>query len=193
MKNKVAAFVFKSRKFFAIAAYTIPIIIKSILHSAASMQMLIAGLIVVAAGIALRIYSAGYLLGRHIVTKVEAEHLCTFGPFAHVRNPLYIGNILIGLGASIALNEWYGYAIILLNYIFMYLFIIPLEESFLQDKFGNDYIEYKNNIRRFVPRLKGYRSDTKVIFSFKKGFLSEKYYITILLINFVSVYFLFVR
>ena len=193
MENKAATFVFKNRRFFTIAAYITPIVLKSFLHGTTNSRFFIAGFIVVALGISFRIFSAGYMLGRHIVTKVGADHLCTFGPYAHIRNPLYIGNMLVGLGASIALNEWYAYAIILLNYIFMYLIIIPHEERFLQEKFGAEYLDYKNQVRRFAPKLRGYENKTRVIFSLKLGFLAEKYFVIILLINFICLYLIFVR
>jgi protein-S-isoprenylcysteine O-methyltransferase Ste14 len=193
MKNKIATFVFKNRKFFTITAYVIPTALKLYLHGTTTLLFLIIGLIIVVLGITLRIYSAGYMLGKHIVTTVGADHLCTDGPFAYVRNPLYVGNILVGIGTCISLNEWYGYAIIILHYIVMYIFIIPHEEKFLHNKFGNVYVEYKNNIRRFIPKLQGYRNNVKVIFNLKLGFLSEKYFTVVLLINILIIYFLFVK
>ncbi len=193
MDNKIAAFVFKNRKFFTITAYAIPTGLKLCLHGTTSLLFIIVGLTVMLSGMALRTYSAGYLLGRHTVTKVEADFLCTSGPFAYIRNPLYLGNIIVGIGTCISLNEWFGYPIIILNYIFMYSIIIPFEERFLQEKYGNVFTEYKNHIRRFLPKLRGYRNDAKVRFNIKLGFLSEISYLVILLITFLCFYFLFVK
>ncbi|MFC1569451.1 methyltransferase family protein [bacterium] len=193
MEKGFSAIVFKNRRFIAIAAYAIPIALKHILHGTTSMQFLITGFIVVVLGMTLRMVSAGYLLGQHIVTEVGADYLCASGPFAHIRNPLYVGNMTVGIGVGVALNEWYGYLIIVLAYICMYIAIIPLEEQFLEEKFGKAFDEYKKHVKRLIPNIKGYKCEKAVACDLKKGFNSEKYFILILLIAFLSIYFLFVR
>lgn len=193
MGKKVEAFVFKYRKFFALAAYVIPIGLKIILHGTTPMPLLIAGCIVMILGMTLRAFSGGYLLGKHIVIEVGADYLCTSGPFGYIRNPLYAGNVMVGIGVSIALNEWYGYVFIILTYVLMYSVIIPCEEKFLDEKFGDAFLEYKKHVRRFLPRLRAYQGNAKATCSLKKGLWSEKYFILLMTVAFVAFYFLFVR
>ena len=193
MDNRISAFVFRHRKFAPSATLLVLVILKICLHGTTSLLLLIAGSFIAASGMAFRIYSAGYLRGRHIVTEVESDYLCTSGPFAYIRNPLYIGNFAVGMGVCVALNEWYAYAIFVAEYACLYSIIIPYEERFLQEQFGDAYAEYRVRTRRFLPRLKGYKGGARVGPDFNSGAASEKYYLAILIIMFIVFYSLFVR
>jgi len=89
--------------------------------------------------------------------KVYAETLVKTGMFAHCRNPLYLGNVLIVTGLGIFANSILFYYIGIPLFIFMYLAIIMAEENYLTDKFGEEYIEYCRNVNRFMPDLSGIR------------------------------------
>ncbi|MCK5534619.1 isoprenylcysteine carboxylmethyltransferase family protein [bacterium] len=192
MDNSISAFVFKNRRFFSIISLIAVMGLKVYLKGTTSLFLLGTGLIIVAIGIVFRMYCASYLLGRHIVTKVEAEFLCVSGPFAHLRNPLYLGNFIICLGSCIAFNEWYAYLIGFGNFIFLYSFIIPHEEEFLQEKFGDNYLEYKANIKRFIPRITGYKSHTEIFPNYKLGILREISHLIVLVVLFVVLFVCFV-
>jgi len=90
---------------------------------------------------------------------VGAPMLVVAGPFAYVRNPLYVGNILmyggIGIMAS-ALNPWLVIAAAS-YFIFQYWMIVSLEEEFLEKEFGESYDEYRRNVPRFIPRLNAWK------------------------------------
>ncbi|NQT82824.1 isoprenylcysteine carboxylmethyltransferase family protein [bacterium] len=193
MDNRIPAFVFRHRRFVPIATLMLLVILKICLHGTTSLLMLIAGALIVASGMGFRIYSAGYLWGRHTVTEVESDFLCASGPFAYIRNPLYLGNFAVGMGVCVSLNEWYAYAIFIAEYAFLYSIIIPYEERFLEEKFGDAYAEYKARTRRFLPRLKGYKGGARVSPNYKSGAASEKYYLVILGMTFILFYLLFVR
>ena len=85
MDSRFSAFVFKNRRFFSIISLIVVMGLKFYLKGSTSLFLFATGLIIVAIGIVFRMYCAGYLLGRHIVTKVEAEVLCVSGPFAYLR------------------------------------------------------------------------------------------------------------
>jgi protein-S-isoprenylcysteine O-methyltransferase Ste14 len=191
--SRISAFVFRHRKFAPSATLLVLVILKICLHGTTSLPLLITGSLIAASGMAFRVYSAGYLGGRHIVTEVESDYLCTSGPFAHIRNPLYMGNFAVGMGVCVALNEWYAYAIFIAEYACLYSIIIPYEERFLREKFGDAYAEYEARTRRFLPRLKGYKGGARVSPDFTSGAASEKYYIAILIIVFIVFHALFVR
>ena len=59
-------------------------------------------------GIEFRMHTVIYLLGKHRTTKIEADFLCTSGPFAYIRNPLSLGNFIIGLALSISFKKRHG-------------------------------------------------------------------------------------
>ncbi len=193
MSHKVSEFVFKNRKFIHVATATIPVPVKYFLNGTSSLSLWIAGFILMLFGIAFRIYSAGYLSGGHTTTIINADYICTSGPFAYIRNPLYLGNFIIGLALGVAFNEWYGYVVFIVHYITAYSILIPYEEKFLADKFGAMYKEYSAHTRRFIPRLKPFTDGPTVKPNFKLGILSEKYYFLILLILFAILFFLFVK
>jgi len=91
--------------------------------------------------------------------KVGGTYLITNGPFAYVRNPLYLGNMLMyaGIGVmSMALFPWLLIAACVWFYIQYYL-IVTNEEEYLRGQFGEEYVEYCRKVRRFVPRAVPYR------------------------------------
>lgn len=93
--------------------------------------------------------------------KVYAETLVKDGIFAHCRNPLYLGNILIVTGLGIIANSVLFYLIGIPLFIFLYMAIIRAEENYLVAKFGEEYIEYCRNVNRLIPNLSGIRKTLK--------------------------------
>jgi protein-S-isoprenylcysteine O-methyltransferase Ste14 len=77
--------------------------------------------------------------------KIYAKGLVKEGIFAHCRNPLYLGNILIITGLGIVAHSFLFALIGIPLFIFLYLAIIRAEEHFLASKFGQEYIEYCRN------------------------------------------------
>lgn len=107
---------------------------------------------------------------------VGGTFLVTVGPFAYVRNPLYMGNIIMYFGIGIMANMP-GLAIIGLIYFYLqYTLIVSLEEEALLKKFGEQYLQYVRSVPRFVPTLKKYGQSelSQPKLSWKKGFGSEK-------------------
>ena len=111
------------------------------------------GILVAAAGQALRITVIGY---RYIVRggknrKVHAEDLVTEGIFGLARNPLYVGNILVLFGIFIIWNAPLLYLIGVPFTLIGYKGIVAAEEAFLRGKFGAAYDEYCRTINRWIP------------------------------------------
>ena len=89
--------------------------------------------------------------------KVYAETLVKDGIFAHCRNPLYLGNILIVAGLGIVAHSVLFYVLGIPLIIFLYVAVIKAEEDYLTNKFGEEYVEYCRNVNRFIPRMSGIR------------------------------------
>lgn len=94
---------------------------------------------------------------------VKAENLITAGPYAHMRNPLYLGNMISWLGFSLAAcgaTPFWATGVILLtvflSFAVIYGNIVPLEEDYLHHNFGDSYAIYKNSVPRWIPRLVPY-------------------------------------
>lgn len=87
--------------------------------------------------------------------RVYADDLVTTGIFAHCRNPLYVGNILILSGLGIASNSFVFLAVFLPVFLFFYQAIVLAEEDFLKKKFGKEYFNYRKMVNRWIPDLSG--------------------------------------
>jgi len=87
--------------------------------------------------------------------KIYAKELVKEGIFAHCRNPLYLGNILIISGLGIVSHSLLFALIGIPLFIVLYLAIIRAEEHFLAGEFGQEYIEYCRNVNRFIPNFSG--------------------------------------
>lgn len=168
------------------------IILKYVGGGTTPMLLFVVGSIIVISTEIFRIYSAGYLRGKQPVTRVQAEFLCQSGPFAYLRNPLYAANMIRGIGVCIAINEWYAYALFLVINAVVFSVIVPHEEQFLEEKFGDIYHDYKAATRRFIPRLTAYRGSTRVIPSYRASILSELHTIALLAVLLVFIYTAFV-
>ena len=89
--------------------------------------------------------------------RVYAEDLVTEGIFAHCRNPLYVGNMLVLLGLGVMANSLLFNLLASPLFVFMYAAIVRAEEDFLGDKFGEAYTAYMRDVNRWLPRLTGLR------------------------------------
>lgn len=87
--------------------------------------------------------------------KVYADGLVTEGIFSHVRNPLYVGNILMLLGVGILANSAIYVGIIIPLFLFIYQCIVLAEEHFLRGKFGQSFDDYTSRVHRWVPNPAG--------------------------------------
>lgn len=98
-----------------------------------------------ALGEAIRIWASGH------IEKTLA--LATGGPYAHTRNPLYLGSLLLGLGLALsAWSPWVAGAVGLYFAVF-YPAVIREEAAFLRRKFGADYDAWVAAVPLFLPRL----------------------------------------
>lgn len=117
---------------------------------------LVAGAVVALVGEAMRFWGVAYAGPLTRVTgSVGAPELITTGPFSYVRNPLYVGNVLLYVGFGImanALAPWLvaGTAV---YFVLQYAAIVSLEEEFLEKEFGAGFEEYRKLVPRFFPRL----------------------------------------
>lgn len=110
-----------------------------------------AGFAVVCAGEALRLWAVGHI-GLPSRTRGDGAHrVVDSGPYALVRNPLYVGNILIFGGLGVMTWPWALVAAPLLA--LEYHFIVAWEESNLRAKLGQEYADYCARVRRWVPSV----------------------------------------
>jgi protein-S-isoprenylcysteine O-methyltransferase Ste14 len=94
-------------------------------------------------GLWLRAYASGYVK--------KNRELTVTGPYAHTRNPLYLGSILIAAGFAVALLSWPIALVLVIGFAIIYIPVIASEERFLRDTFPR-FDEYCRRVPRIVPR-----------------------------------------
>jgi protein-S-isoprenylcysteine O-methyltransferase Ste14 len=150
----IGKFLFKYRSYTPLV-----FIIPMLLFARPTVFTMVIGAILVAIGEALRFWGVSYAGSETRTTgNVGASSLVTQGPFAYVRNPLYIGNILMYFGISIMSNSLFPFLqiISILYFTFQYYFIIIEEEGFLMEKFTEKYNNYYKSVNRFLPKTTPY-------------------------------------
>jgi len=101
-------------------------------------------LLLVLPGLWLRAYAGGYV-------KKNAE-LTRTGPYAHTRNPLYLGSMAIAFGFAVAAGRWWLGALLVVLFLAIYIPTILSEESFLRATFPG-FEEYAQKVPRLHWRL----------------------------------------
>lgn len=76
------------------------------------------------------------------------------GPYAAVRNPMYLGILLIGMGVNLVLFQWWVMVLFLSVFITRYYLLIVKEEKKLLTVFPAEYKEYMQSVPRLLPSLK---------------------------------------
>lgn len=117
----------------------------------------VAGLVVAALGQTLRILVIGldYIQRGGKDGRIHADDLVQGGLFAHSRNPLYLGNLLIVAGFLLVQNDPVAYLVAGTFFPIAYLAITAAEEDFLTHRFGEEYRAYVRRVPRFLPSLSG--------------------------------------
>jgi protein-S-isoprenylcysteine O-methyltransferase Ste14 len=103
------------------------------------------GAIVGAVGLAIRAYAAGYLHKQSVLTVT--------GPYAHTRNPLYLGSSVLALGAGVAMRSWISGAILVVYFALVYAVVMRREEQELLMQHGDAFPAYAAAVPLFFPRF----------------------------------------
>ena len=80
------------------------------------------------------------------------QQLVVVGPYRYVRNPLYVTDMTLILGAALLTQNW-ALLLLLAAYVAQLAMQIRLEECELRARFGEVYVRYCRLVPRFVPRL----------------------------------------
>ena len=121
-------------------------LILTVLFVQPTLLSLLVGLAVTSAGLWLRLWACGHL-------KKEKE-LTTSGPYRYTRNPLYLGNIFIGIGVVIGSNSWGVIVIFAIYFLVFYPVIILEEKRRMQKFFPLQYSPYSKNVPLFFPNFR---------------------------------------
>lgn len=153
--DSLAAFAFKNRG----ALLTVPALALAAFGRPSALSIAL-GLPIAIAGELVRCWAVGYSGVTTRGNVVEAPRLVSGGPYAYVRNPLYLGNFITATGFAIAFTGKNAAparcALVLGSLAAMaavYATIIPHEEAFLRSEFGDEFDRYCERVPRIVPQL----------------------------------------
>ncbi len=114
-------------------------------------KLLAAGALLAVIGLGIRAWSAGSIR--------KDQELATGGPYAFSRNPLYLGSLLLGMGAVTAGGRWVFVVLFLAFFVTVYGTSMKHEARQLEERFGDRFRAYAAEVPLFFPRLTGRGSE----------------------------------
>ncbi len=156
----------------------IPLAIIILTFASLKIELLSIGVILVVTGELLRLNGVRYAGGETRTLKVGAATLCSSGPFAYLRNPLYLGNVIIYAGMVLIAGGEFVWILLPATLTFFFLeygLIISLEEETLRKKFNEEYGEYLSMVPRLIPRVSPWKGGSETVpMTIEKTLRTEK-------------------
>lgn len=122
--------------------------IKTLIHS----PIRFIGAVFILLGLTLNLAASAHL--KRNQTPVDFDqapiHLVKDGPFRFSRNPIYLSGVTVQIGIATVLGSLASFCFPVVLLLLLHWIYIPVEERDMEEKFGNDYIEYKQAVRRWI-------------------------------------------
>jgi protein-S-isoprenylcysteine O-methyltransferase Ste14 len=155
-----------------------------------------AGVILTAGGEILRLWSVHHI---GVISRTRSGRLgplVTTGPFALVRNPLYIGNMLLWIGLALTAHLVWAAPVVALLLLAEYHLIVRWEEQLLQSHYGDVYLQYARHVPRWWPapafggrRGRGARRATETTtYSWRETLFSERGTLIAIVVGYVLLW-----
>ena len=174
IKNRLKRW-FKLRFFI-----TYPFGLFVLLFCSPTKESFIPGICFVILGLIVRLWANGYAIKTHKLT--------TSGPYSIVRNPLYLGTMLIAIGFMVMLNTSYAGLSFIIIMAAVYYRTIRYEERALTEKYGKIYLGYKDKVPMIVPSFFRYKKQEKWPFSVRRIIENKEYKLFIWVINIAIIF-----
>ena len=104
------------------------------------------GILICVLGLAIRAWASGHLR--------KEKELTVSGPYRFSRNPLYLGNFLLGTGITAGARSWWVAGLFIAYFAVFYPLIIRRERERMQSLFPGKYEDYGKRVPLFFPNLK---------------------------------------
>jgi len=114
-----------------------------ILLAAPTWASIIAGVSLSILGLAIRTWASGHLR--------KEKRLAVSGPYRYSRNPLYLGNFILGVSIAVGAHSWWVVALFGLYFAVFYPLIIVREIRRMKELFPGQYEEYRKKVPLFFP------------------------------------------
>ena len=148
---RIGAVLFRHRGWLPVPFLLVPLLVRGVMEP----MNWVLGFALIVVGEAFRlsgVAAAGTVTRRRSRT---VQRLVTYGIFAWMRNPLYVGNFLIWIGFTIISGVLWFIPIAVLLFALEYTLIVRYEEGVLESIFGEEYLTYKGRTPRWFPRPPG--------------------------------------
>jgi protein-S-isoprenylcysteine O-methyltransferase Ste14 len=152
---RIGAVLFRHRGWLPVPFLLVPFLA----HGNTDAMNWILGFVFILLGEAIRlagVAAAGTVTRRRSRT---VQRLVTYGIFAWMRNPLYVGNFLIWLGFIVISGVFWFIPVAVILFAMEYTLIVRYEEGVLESIFGDEYLRYKSRTSRWFPRPPGSDED----------------------------------
>jgi protein-S-isoprenylcysteine O-methyltransferase Ste14 len=87
--------------------------------------------------------------GTHVNPHLPSLSVVTTGPFTYMRNPMYVGFVVLQAGVSLVLSLEWGLLLLPLVWLTLHFMVVTREERYLGAKFGDIYDKYRARTRRW--------------------------------------------
>lgn len=148
---RIGAVLFRHRGWLPVPFLLVPLLA----HGTADAMNWILGAVLIVFGEAIRL--AGVAAAGTVTRRRSrgVQRLVTYGIFAWMRNPLYVGNFLIWMGFTVISGVLWFIPVAMVLFAIEYSLIVRYEEGVLESHFGNEYLQYKERTSRWFPRPPG--------------------------------------
>lgn len=138
--------------------YAVPLVIGVLLRFVFPVQVLPSGTALIVGGLIVALSFAlglpAFRLMRQARTSVNPYQpttaIVTQGPFCWTRNPLYLSLTVLYAGLALMVNAWWALLLLPVVVLLVHFLVILPEERYLEQKFGELYLSYKANVRRWI-------------------------------------------
>jgi steroid 5-alpha reductase family enzyme len=120
-----------------------PVAVVYLALAAPKPRWILIGAVVAAIGLLIRGASSGHLR--------KDRELATSGPYAHTRNPLYLGSAFLAAGFAIAGGSWWAGLLVVAYFGIFYYAVMRNEEQDLHRRFGAAFDAYAARVSLFFP------------------------------------------
>ena len=145
---RIGAVLFRHRGWLPVPFLLVPLLARGTMGP----RNWVLGFVLIVLGEAIRlagVAAAGTVTRRRSRT---VQRLVTYGIFAWMRNPLYVGNFLIWMGFTVISGVLWFVPIAVVLFAIEYTLIVRYEEGVLESIFGQEYLAYKSRTPRWIPR-----------------------------------------
>lgn len=132
----------------------LPLVLLVIFFARPDVFSLILGTLFAIGGETIRYWGMRHIGGSARTRNPErVDEFIVSGPYRYIRNPLYLGNFFTGLGVSLMSRRWEIVVLYVFLFFLQYIPIIHMEEVNLENKYGDTFVKYLNQVPRWFPRV----------------------------------------